>query len=179
MNRLIRYGAGLSVIAATLSFATASAYAGSDGITIDKLAIEKGRLVFAGSTPNGRQVVTVDKQFSETSNRKGAFEFSLVYLPSDCIINMRLDGSSAGKAVVANCGPTGPAGADAKIDRATLLKAGLRGPRGPRGPQGVPGPRGPKGAAGAGGDVVQSSVASNQSGGGSRCQIDADGGRTC
>ena len=71
MNRLIRYGVGLSVVAATLSFAAISASAGSDGITIDKLTIEKGRFVFTGSTPNGRQLVTVDKQFSENLEPEG------------------------------------------------------------------------------------------------------------
>jgi hypothetical protein len=125
-------------------------------ILLDKLEISGGRLVVSGVTPLPNRQVRIDQRYSATSNDIGRFNFSLPYLPPDCIVELKI-GALADQAVVANCGLQGERGAQGLAGRRGARGAagpagpqGATGPAGLQGEQGVAGPAGPQGPAGAG-----------------------------
>ena len=76
------------------------------GINLTKAAVEGGRLVVQGTTATASTQVTLDGRFNTTSTATKAFEFSLLYLPTDCIIELKV-GSNTDPAAVGSCGPKG------------------------------------------------------------------------
>jgi hypothetical protein len=91
---------------ASLQAAAPQAVLPNTGINLSKAAIEAGRLVVEGTTAAASTVVTVDGKFNKTSAATKAFNFSLVYLPLDCIIELKV-GTKTDQAVVGSCGPKG------------------------------------------------------------------------
>ena len=88
-------------------FAAFSATA-SAAITITKAEISAGRLVVQGSRTGTAPSIVLDDLHS-TGVIGGNFAFSLLYLPSDCMIDLKGEGGTAGTltAIVGNCGPRG------------------------------------------------------------------------
>ena len=80
----------------------------SAAITITKAEIAAGRLVVQGSRTGTAPSIILDDQFT-AGVIGGNFAFSLLYLPPDCMIDLKGDGGTAGTltAIVANCGPRG------------------------------------------------------------------------
>jgi hypothetical protein len=113
------------------------------GITLGVAAIDAGRLIITGQTPVARQIVTLNGQYSATSTNARTFQFSLLLLPTNCVVALSI-GAASDQAVIVNCGPQGAQG-----------PAGVQGPSGPAGPAGpiglpgLTGPQGPAGPAGA------------------------------
>ncbi|MFC3695593.1 collagen-like protein [Chenggangzhangella methanolivorans] len=87
--------------------AASLAFVGQAHAAIDVVSAEiaNGRLVVTGKTSAGARV-TLDDQYNQKADGKGKFEFSVVYLPADCIVTLT-QGSQTARAVVANCGPRG------------------------------------------------------------------------
>jgi hypothetical protein len=75
-------------------------------IDLTKAAIEGGRLVVEGKTSARGTVVTLDGKFTATSGWNGTFSFSLLYLPLDCIIDLKV-GTNTDQVLVSSCGPKG------------------------------------------------------------------------
>jgi hypothetical protein len=129
-------------------------------IELSEAAIRAGRLIVTGTTETARSRVTLDGRYWTRSGEDGAFSFELVYLPPDCIIQLRV-ALQRDDAVVANCGPQGedglrgakgPAGpAGPPGPQGLQGEQGTPGQRGARGPQGVAGPQGPVGPPGSSG----------------------------
>jgi len=97
-------------------------------LVVFKAAIEGGKLVITGVTPEPDQRVTLDGEYLVRSDERQYFEFSRTYLPPDCIVKLNA-GRRKAKAVVQYCGPEGP--------RGKVGPAGDRGARGASGPQGA------------------------------------------
>src|SRR3954451_14563174 len=76
------------------------------GISLTKVAIEGGRLVVEGKTLLPGMPVTVDRLFNKVSTATKTFAFSQVYLPTDCVIELKV-GLKTDLAVVSSCGPKG------------------------------------------------------------------------
>lgn len=124
-------------------------------ILLDTLEISGGRLVVSGVTPLPNRQVRLDQRYFAMSNDIGRFNFSLPYLPPDCIVELKI-GALADQAVVANCGLQGERGIQGLAGRRGARGAagsagpqGVTGPAGPQGERGVPGPAGPQGSQGA------------------------------
>src|SRR4051812_43603298 len=107
IGRRLRYAAAAAITVLCLS-STATVAA----ITVLSAKIEAGRLKVTGSSPTGTSV-KLDTVFSAPINSARTFSFSLLYLPPDCIVDLTLVGAVAPlkRALVANCGPQGDAGA--------------------------------------------------------------------
>ena len=153
----------------------------ADQITnLSKVAIETGNLVIVGKTRVAGQTVKLDNTVATTvSDANRNFTFQLVYLPTDCIVELKV-GTVIKEAAVADCGPKGvnPKGAwkstnsyltddvvtfvgsswRAKSDNKgkrpdanpTLWEQfAARGVKGATGAEGPQGPTGPQGATGA------------------------------
>lgn len=74
---------------------------------LSKVSIETGKLIIVGKTRKPAAVVKLDGNVAAaTANATRDFSFSLIYLPLDCIVELRV-GSFKKKVVVANCGPKG------------------------------------------------------------------------
>lgn len=134
---LIRYLAATAIVTASASGA-AAATTGA-GLTVQKVAIEAGRLVVTGSASKSGARIAIDgTRFTTTAGTDKSFRFRVVLLPTDCRITLS---TTSGKLplVVSDCGPKGDKGA--------------RGPQGPKGATGATGPEGPVGAAGPKGDT--------------------------
>ena len=109
-------------------------------LTIETALIEGGRLVVTGTTQKRNRRVKLDGIYRTNSNSEKQYEFSLLYHPEDCVIEV-MRGRRTKEAIVANCGLEG--------------ERGRRGREGPAGPQGAPGPQGdagPQGETGPQGD---------------------------
>jgi hypothetical protein len=115
---------------------------GEARIRLNDAQIMAGVLVVGGWTQNKGETVTLDDKFSVTSDHRRRFVFRIPYMPPDCRVQLRA-GADTRDAVVANCGPSGPAGAAA--ERGERGPQGIAGPQGPAGPQGIAGLPGPKG----------------------------------
>ncbi len=76
------------------------------GINLTKAAIEGGRLVVQGTTVSPGTLVTLDGKFSNRSTATKKFAFSLLYLPTDCFIELKLT-TKTDQAAVSSCGPKG------------------------------------------------------------------------
>lgn len=156
----------------------ASASIASAAITVTKADIAAGRLLVQGSRTGTAPTVSLDGSFSSSVNANGAFAFSLVYIPADCIIDLTAVGGTGGKAqaVISNCGPRGlnakgawssaanylkddvvvSAGSSFRAKRANVNKTPGISPndwevlaaKGERGPQGIQGATGSQGAVG-------------------------------
>ena len=167
--------AALSAVALAATVAASSA-----AITITKAEIAAGRLVVQGSRTGTAPNIVLDDQFS-TGVAGGNFAFSLLYLPPDCMIDLKGEGGTAGTftALVANCGPRGLSAKGAWSDAADYIENDIvtnggssyrakrantgKAPassgndwevlatRGQRGLQGIQGATGPAGPAGAAG----------------------------
>ena len=87
--------------------------------------ITEGHLWVMGQSEEPSTSITLDGAFERTTDRRGNFEFRVVYHPATCIVTVETPKQKQ-EAVVANCGQMGPAG-----------------PSGPPGPQGAAGPPGP------------------------------------
>ena len=100
-------------------FAVISLVAGAANaadVSVTDAKIEGGKLVITGTTAAPNTWVRLDGQTSSTFNVKsgadGAFGFSLVYHPGDCVVGVQklISPTSLGaatSALVANCGPAG------------------------------------------------------------------------
>lgn len=167
-------------------FAVWPASAEAGVVTVTGARVEAGKLIIDGTTQTGGSMVRLDQQkavafnvVSQLTDR--TFRFSLVYLPSDCIVSLaevNPDGTlgTPTDAVVAGCGPRGlsPRGAWSKAanyladDLVTSVGASWRAKRSnlnrppasssadweqfaARGLAGPAGPAGAKGDAGANG----------------------------
>ena len=80
--------------ALTLAFGTlvsASPAAAVEQITeLSKAAIENGNLVIVGKTRRAGQTVTLDDGVATAVSDAGHnFKFELVYLPADCVVDLR------------------------------------------------------------------------------------------
>jgi hypothetical protein len=124
---------------------------GEARIRLNDAQIMAGVLVVGGWTQKKGETVTLDDTFSVTSDHRRRFVFRIPHMPPDCRVKLRA-GTDTRDAVVANCGPSGPAGATA--ERGESGPQGIAGPQGPSGargetgPQGPAGPQGPSGARG-------------------------------
>ncbi len=80
----------------------------SAAITINKAEISGGKLVVTGSRTGTAPNIELDGEFT-TGVAAGKFAFSLTYLPSDCIVDLKGVGGTGGtaEAVIANCAPAG------------------------------------------------------------------------
>ena len=52
----------------------------------------------------------LDDRFEKTSDKRGHFQFRILYHPRDCIVTLSTRAGSS-RALVANCGPDGDKGA--------------------------------------------------------------------
>ncbi len=101
-GRRLRYAAAAAIFA--LAFSSSAAFA---AITVQSAKIEAGRLKLTGKSPTGTSV-KLDGVF--TANIvSGTFNFNIIYLPSDCVAELTLQGAPASpvQAVIADCGPRG------------------------------------------------------------------------
>jgi hypothetical protein len=85
----------------------ACAPAAAADLVISDAKIAAGLLHVSGRTPRANQQIMLDDQFAATSSATRTFSFDLVYLPPDCIVELKVDKKPAVKAVVADCGPRG------------------------------------------------------------------------
>jgi hypothetical protein len=76
------------------------------GIAITEAVIRNGRLAVRGTTAAAATAVTLDDKFTATSAADKTFAFLLVYLPIDCIIELKTS-LGVDRFVVASCGPKG------------------------------------------------------------------------
>ena len=84
------------------------ANANAADVTITDAKIEGGKLVVTGTTATPSMNLTLDDRFTRKSSASKAFTFSLVYLPTDCIVNVGKTGATTTTpAVVANCAARG------------------------------------------------------------------------
>jgi hypothetical protein len=117
------------------------------GLVLNEASITIGRLFVSGRTTRDT-IVILDGRFQRRSGADGTFQFTLLYQPEDCIIQLRTP-TAAGNAQVVGCGPEGPDGeVGAAGPRGPQGLTGARGAVGPIGPQGPVGPAGPAGPAG-------------------------------
>jgi hypothetical protein len=99
--------------------------------TIHGARIAEGDLWVIGEVDQPDAVVTLDNQFTETTDARGRFEFRVPYHPTTCTVTLKTETQSR-VIVIGNCGQRGPAGPEGRAGRA--------GPQGPPGPEGPPGP---------------------------------------
>jgi hypothetical protein len=101
---------------ALIALAASAATAGAADVTISDAKIAGGKLVVTGTTAAPNTWVRLDGQTSSAFNVKsgadGAFGFSIVYHPGDCIVGLQKLASpttlgEATDALVADCGPQG------------------------------------------------------------------------
>ena len=102
-----RFGAAVMATAAILALSPAySSALASSGLIVKDAKIEQGRLKVWGTSYKGSSVKLDGIYVAQISG--DTFSFNIVYLPSDCIIDLTLIGATGtAKAVVANCGPRG------------------------------------------------------------------------
>ncbi len=102
-----RFGAAVMASAAILALSPAHSSAlASSGLVVKVAKIEQGRLKVWGTSYKGSSVKLDGIYTAQISG--DTFSFNIVYLPSDCIIDLTLIGATGtAKAVVANCGPRG------------------------------------------------------------------------
>jgi len=75
--------------------------------SLSKVAIEAGNLVIVGKTRAAGRTVKLDDGVATTvSDGNGDFSFELVYLPADCVVDLKV-GATIKTAAVADCGPKG------------------------------------------------------------------------
>jgi hypothetical protein len=121
---------------------------GEARIRLNDAQIMAGVLVVGGWTQKKGETVTLDEAYTVTSDHRRRFVFRVPHMPQDCRVRLRA-GADTREAIVANCGPSGPAGATAERgETGAQGPAGLPGPKGDRGepgPQGLAGLAGPKG----------------------------------
>jgi hypothetical protein len=118
------------------------------GLVLNEASISVGRLFVSGQT-TGNTDVALDGRFRARSRADGRFQFTLIYQPDSCIIQLRTS-RVTGKAQVERCGPEGDAGPPGRTGPlGPRGPVGARGERGPEGVQGEPGQRGPTGLQGA------------------------------
>jgi hypothetical protein len=98
--------------------------------------IAAGDLIVMGSIGAANSEVTLDDQFTETTDSRGRFAFRIAYHPASCMVELKARADRRW-VVIANCGQIGPRG-----DTGPLGPPGGRGETGPAGP---PGPMGPPG----------------------------------
>jgi hypothetical protein len=77
-------------------------------VTITDAKIAGGKLVVTGTTATANMNLTLDGNFTAKSTAAKVFSFSLVYLPTDCIVAVGKTGAAATtQAVVADCAARG------------------------------------------------------------------------
>jgi hypothetical protein len=78
-------------------------------VTITDAKVAGGKLVVTGTTLTASMNLKLDGAFATKSTAAKAFTFNIIYLPTDCIVEVGKLGSTAvpAKAVVAGCGPGG------------------------------------------------------------------------
>ncbi len=162
-----------------LTVATHPAFA---AITITKAEIAAGQLMVQGSRTGTAPSILLDGLHTATVQNNGSFSFGLIYVPADCIVDLKGSGGTAGtaQAVIANCAPMSlnPTGAwsasrnyfendlvtdggssfratTASLNKKPAANSGeweVLAQRGARGIQGATGPEGPQGVPGSQGD---------------------------
>ena len=120
-----------SLALATLLASAAGAHA---AVTITDAKIESARLIVTGTASSGAQV-RLDGQegtaFNARAGADGAYSFSLVYHPGDCMVTAEIlvppymtTGESA-EGLVANCGPAGVTARGAWAEAAAYVRNDL------------------------------------------------------
>lgn len=109
--------AGSAVVSiALLPFLVGTSQAVAPDVSVSDAVIDGGKLVITGTTASPNTWVRLDGRagaaFNVKSGADGAFSFSLVYHPGDCIVGLQKLTSptalgEATEALVANCGPQG------------------------------------------------------------------------
>jgi hypothetical protein len=97
--------ASAHVFAAAVLVSTLPAHA--ESITVTDAKIAAGKLVVTGTSTKANSTVTVDGQFTATSNAAKSFTFNLLYHPDDCMVEVAEGSAAPLRAVVANCGARG------------------------------------------------------------------------
>jgi hypothetical protein len=99
-------GAVTARLLATAILAAASpAYA--ETITLNDAKIANGKLVVSGTSSKPNSAVTLDGQFTATSNAAKSFAFNVLYHPDTCVVELKEGSTAPLRAVVANCGTRG------------------------------------------------------------------------
>src|SRR5690349_4148212 len=95
------------VLAAAAMFA-AGVPAYAQDIVVSDAKIASGKLVVTGTSSKPNSTMTLEGQFTATSNAAKTFNFNVLYHPDDCFVELTEAGSSKPvRAVVANCGTRG------------------------------------------------------------------------
>ena len=119
-------------------------------IRVEAAKITGGELWVLGSADEADAEITLDGRFPTRTDKRGYFEFRVVYHPATCIATLRTP-QQARAIVVGECGQQGPQGDRGAQAPGLVGPAGLPGPRGEAGLKGDVGPRGdigPRGEAG-------------------------------
>ena len=76
-------------------------------ITITKAEIAAGQLVVQGNRTGTAPSILLDGLHTAPVQNNGNFSFGLIYVPPDCIVDLKGNGGTAGtaQAVIANCAP--------------------------------------------------------------------------
>jgi hypothetical protein len=107
---MFQLGRKRAVLAASIGiFAFGVAAASAAEVTITDAKITGGRLVVTGTTQTANMQLRLDGTYPDSSNAAKAFSFNIIYMPTDCIVEVGKVNSAAvpARAVVANCGPSG------------------------------------------------------------------------
>jgi hypothetical protein len=85
----------------------AAAPASAANVAIRHAEIVNGKLRVSGVAHLANVMLTLDGKYNSRSNAWGAFNFSVIYHPTDCIVGVSLAQKNAApaRAVVANCAP--------------------------------------------------------------------------
>jgi hypothetical protein len=106
MTQSLRRASGPVLAVAAIFAATMPAYAQNIVVTDAKIA--SGKLVVTGTSSKPNSTMTLEGQFTATSNTAKTFNFNVLYHPDDCLVELTEAGSSTPvRAVVANCGTRG------------------------------------------------------------------------
>jgi hypothetical protein len=141
----------LTIAGAVIAGTLVAAGSAAAEITVAVARITEGALWVIGQVDQPEAEVILDDAFTEKADRRGSFQFRIIYHPSTCIVRLK-SGNDTHEAVVAGCGQAGPPGPPGPAGPPALGpegdEAGLAGPPGPAGPSGPAGPPGPPGARG-------------------------------
>src|ERR671912_2959327 len=101
---------GLRALCAVLvAGALAAAGPAAAEITVAVARITEGALWVIGEVDQPEAEVILDDAFTEKADRRGSFQFRIIYHPSTCIVRLK-SGNNTHEAVVAGCGQAGPPG---------------------------------------------------------------------
>ena len=99
----------LTIAGAVLATALVAAGPAAAEITVAVARITEGALWVIGQVDQPEAEVILDDAFTEKADRRGSFQFRIIYHPSTCIVRLK-SGNDTHEAVVAGCGQAGPPG---------------------------------------------------------------------